>query len=469
MNSNNSDDLQLLSCPSFDTDFFSLVIESITDPIFVKNQRHLWVLVNQAFCDFVGYRRDELLGKSDFDFFPAEQAEIFWGKDTQVFDNEEDNINEETLTTEDGRLSIISTKKSILTHRDGSKFLVGIIREITNSSRRERYQEQLTRLLQRLVLGANQEELLKVALNVAEEEIPGSIATILFLNKKTQRLNQVIPSRLADEFSRVIDGTPVREGMGSCGEAAFTCQRVVIEDIETHPNWQRVKDVALRNNHRACWSQPVFNFAGAVEGTFALYFSHKKSPDPFDLEILENLAQFTAITIEHQRIERETHQLRILMSDMIDAMPSILIAVDHQGRVLQWNSEAEKITRVSAVDARGRELGSVLMLSADQLESIYLAIDERTSLSWSRIAHCWDDESRWLDLSIYPIGGSSHAGSVLRIDDVTDQVRIEQMMVQTEKIHSLGGLAAGMAHEINNPLATILQSVQVLKNRLNKT
>jgi len=57
-------------------------------------------------------------------------------------------------------------------------------------------------------------------------------------------------------------------------------------------------------------------------------------------------------------------------------------------------------------------------------------------------------------------------GAVIRIDEVTEQVRLEEMMIQSEKMLSVGGLAAGMAHEINNPLAGMMQNAQVVKNRL---
>jgi len=59
-------------------------------------------------------------------------------------------------------------------------------------------------------------------------------------------------------------------------------------------------------------------------------------------------------------------------------------------------------------------------------------------------------------------------GAVIRIDDVTEKVRLEEMMIQSEKMISVGGLAAGMAHEINNPLAGIMQTAEVMANRLGK-
>ena len=55
---------------------------------------------------------------------------------------------------------------------------------------------------------------------------------------------------------------------------------------------------------------------------------------------------------------------------------------------------------------------------------------------------------------------------MIRVDDVTERVRLEEMMIQSEKMLSVGGLAAGMAHEINNPLAGIMQNAAVLENRL---
>jgi signal transduction histidine kinase len=75
-------------------------------------------------------------------------------------------------------------------------------------------------------------------------------------------------------------------------------------------------------------------------------------------------------------------------------------------------------------------------------------------------------ELHYADVMVYPLMADGASGAVIRMDDVTARVRIESKMVQTEKMLSVGGLAAGMAHEINNPLGAILQGSQNILRRV---
>jgi PAS domain S-box-containing protein len=108
-------------------------LDEVPDPVFVKDDRHRWILVNRAFCDLMGHPREALLGKSDRDFFPPEQAEVFRAKDALVLADGRVNVNEEWLTDRKGRTLRISTKKSAFDdHASGRKILVGVIRDITD-------------------------------------------------------------------------------------------------------------------------------------------------------------------------------------------------------------------------------------------------------------------------------------------------------------------------------------------------
>lgn len=113
-------------------DYLNSVLNTIADPVFVKDEKHRLVLVNDAECALAGSSRDALLGKTDYDFFPAEQVDLFWKIDDLVLETGESNVNEEVITDAgSGKLRNIVTRKTRYVNPDGRRFIVGVIRDIT--------------------------------------------------------------------------------------------------------------------------------------------------------------------------------------------------------------------------------------------------------------------------------------------------------------------------------------------------
>jgi PAS domain S-box-containing protein len=181
--------------------------------------------------------------------------------------------------------------------------------------------------------------------------------------------------------------------------------------------------------------------------------------------IIGVLGTYQDIT-ERKHAMEELRRLRNYLSNIINSMPSVLVGVDLEGRVTQWNKQAELATGMTFDKARSQPLTVVFPRLMDAMARIQSAIKDRRVLRDPKVPRHSDGETRFEDITIFPLVANGVEGAVIRVDDVTERVRLEEMMIQSEKMLSIGGLAAGMAHEINNPLAGILQNTAVLENRL---
>ncbi|WP_321417149.1 ATP-binding protein [uncultured Desulfobacter sp.] len=175
---------------------------------------------------------------------------------------------------------------------------------------------------------------------------------------------------------------------------------------------------------------------------------------------------FIMDSTRRKEAEEELRQLKNYLSNIIDSMPSVLVGVDHNIRVTQWNQQARNITGLNFEEAGARHLTEVLPHLADKIEQIKTAIREHRVINAPKIPVKTKQEIRFEDVTIFPLTADGVEGAVIRVDDITEQVRLEEMMIQSEKMLSVGGLAAGMAHEINNPLAAMIQTANVVKLRL---
>ncbi|MHB8118931.1 MAG: PAS domain-containing hybrid sensor histidine kinase/response regulator [Methanothrix sp.] len=114
-----------------------MILNSFTDPLFVKDRRHRYVLINAAESNFTGRKNEEMIGKTSNDFFPKEQADILWEKDEEVFATGNESVNEEYVTDGQGFVRTMLTKKTLYVDKAGNQFLVGIARDITKSKKIE--------------------------------------------------------------------------------------------------------------------------------------------------------------------------------------------------------------------------------------------------------------------------------------------------------------------------------------------
>ncbi len=204
-------------------------------------------------------------------------------------------------------------------------------------------------------------------------------------------------------------------------------------------------------------------------GVMAVY--SYDDPDYFDhgdLDILISVSNQIALAIQKKQSIDERDMLKNSLHNIINSMPSILVGVDINGIVNQWNLQAELETTVKEEDAKGKSLVTVFPRLSQIMGQIIQSIQSKKIKTKLKQEYFTGTETRYEDIIIYPLITDRVDGVVIRMDDITDQVRMEEMMIQSEKMLSVGGLAAGMAHEINNPLAGMMQNAQVVHNRISK-
>jgi two-component system, cell cycle sensor histidine kinase and response regulator CckA len=113
------------------------IINHIRDPIWVKDEQHRFVLVNNAFCTFSNLPKEGVLGKTDSGLIPEDVSDALWEMDEAVLQTGIDTETEESFTDGRGENRILITKKALLTDRKGGKQLVGVVRDITEHKRLE--------------------------------------------------------------------------------------------------------------------------------------------------------------------------------------------------------------------------------------------------------------------------------------------------------------------------------------------
>lgn len=164
---------------------------------------------------------------------------------------------------------------------------------------------QFNRLLSDLALSSDITPFLKEVINTVEHFLPGCKVSILTLNREQNTLHGGAKNNLPDFYNDAIEGVKIGENVGSCGAAAFLNKPVIVENINSHANWQPYLAITQQANLHACWSIPFTDSHNEVMGTFAIYHHEVKSPTEAEIEIVKVAALITSVAMEKLKLEKQ--------------------------------------------------------------------------------------------------------------------------------------------------------------------
>jgi len=174
-----------------------------------------------------------------------------------------------------------------------------------------------------------------------------------------------------------------------------------------------------------------------------------------------NLALEEEIT-EHRDTSKKLRLSESYITSILRSMPLMLIGLNKAGEITQWNSRAEEISSLPADKVLGKNLWQAYPTIAVTPEQIKQAQDEDKTLTVK-----YSQRGQYhFDITIYPLHDQLETGVVIMVDDVTQRVQSENMLVQRDKMSSMGEMASVMAHDINIPLQAIVKDLQIVRQDL---
>lgn len=289
-------------------DYYNTILNNMGDPVFVKDNKSRLLIVNDAFCEIFNLSRDNIIGKTLAEKVPHDERESFLRIDRQVLEDGVENINEESLTVNGLQTRTISTRKTRFFDSDGNKFLIGVIRDITESKQTEeklRHSEALHKEAQRVA-------------HIGHWELDPDVGTPIW----------------SDEIFRIFGLEPGKS------KPSFTDHDTIV-----HPDDFPILDAAVRSAARD--GIPFDLIFRILKPDDKIGWMHAIGTIAFDQNNNINKVFGTAHDItEHKQAEEELKQTQLLLKSSLESPKDIIIlSLDRNYRYLYFNKAHKEVMK----------------------------------------------------------------------------------------------------------------------------
>lgn len=301
-----------------------------------------------------------------------------------------------------------------------------------------------------LALNAGLFILVSLATRTSKEERVA--AEICSMDEQARPTRQILSVYSATDFSKGL--APALGARTAESEVARALEELQFSAHETRPYALRRLRARIEANLSGLLGPAVAH--RIIEGRIP--FLPGVHPDTEDIHLIErNLdqaqPQFTGLTADLDNLRRHHRET-------LDKLPIGACSVGTDGELLMWNQSMEHITGIAPTDVLGSLLGSIPQPWGHILED-FLRGDADTALKTEVVIN--EGQSCWIGLHKTPIEEGSNSSAVIMVEDITDLELLEEELLHNERLASIGRLAAGVAHEIGNPVTGIACLAQNLE------
>lgn len=288
----------------------SRMLDSIQDGIISTNLNGEIIYANRSMHSFLYHPRQELVGKhiSELPNNPqsdATQEEILHHTRTQGFwrgilavqrDSQELLLDTQTYLVKD--------------HNDTPLGAIGVANDVTEITRITALNDLIAHTLKNATRSMDFTDIAMQLCAQLDAMLPNRFSSVFLLDDEGKMLHLEGYGALAESWAELVSPFLIGPDACSCGTAAYTNSRVIVENIATDPRWESLRQEAAEHQLNACWSEPIRSIDGSrVLGTFAIYAPQPAQPCQFEILLIESISEILGLIIE-QRINRQAIELR---------------------------------------------------------------------------------------------------------------------------------------------------------------
>lgn len=291
---------------------FSLAMRGANDGLWDWNLETDEVYYSPRWKSMLGYEESELENNLNTwaSLVHPDDKIVALEKVQDYFDGRKDSFEVEMrMRHKDGHEVFVLSRAILVTRGSDGKpvRLVGTHVDITERKKAEAYDSKQAEILEMIAIGRPAAEIYDAIALMYESRHPGMRCSMLELSVN-KLLHGGAPS-LPKAYCEAVHGLENGPSVGSCGTSTFTGKRVLVENIETDPKWEKIKQFALPHGMRCCWSEPIKDSSGKVLGAFGMYYNHPALPDEGELKDLIAGARLTGIVMERDQAQKRIRTL----------------------------------------------------------------------------------------------------------------------------------------------------------------
>ncbi|HYF24279.1 MAG TPA: GAF domain-containing protein, partial [Baekduia sp.] len=263
-------------------ELFRLAFEHARSALAVLREDGRVLQVNEPLARLLGRAAGDIAGESVVALThpgAADAVTRLWGEALTARANVEISATVDALHA-DGHPVPVDVRIRVLDGPGSRRLFFVVLHDRSAGDRRARHRQARGQVLDAVLRGAPEQEVLAALVELLEDQAPGVAASVLLLDDTGLRLRHAAVGSLPDAYIRAVDDLRVGPEAGSCGTAAFLGRQVIAADLETDPRWDGLRQHALAHGLRASWSTPVRGGDRELLGTFALYPREPRGPTP---------------------------------------------------------------------------------------------------------------------------------------------------------------------------------------------